>query len=96
VQAKAGRFAVGQAAVFARVIATTAERIATNADSYELRATRLVEKTRDAFRDVTELAESRIGRARTLVRDVYSLCSGRTVVTSKEETTIDGKKILLG
>jgi hypothetical protein len=95
-QAKAGRFAVGQVAVFARAIATTAERIATRADSHELTATRLVEKTRDALRDVSDLAESKIGRARTLVRDVYSLYSGRTVITSKEETTIDGDKILLG
>jgi hypothetical protein len=95
-QAKAGRFAVGQVAVFARAIATTAERIATRAETHELTATCLVEKTRDALRDVSDLAETRIGRARTLVRDVYSLCSGRTVITSKEETTIDGDKILLG
>jgi hypothetical protein len=96
VQAKAARVAVGQVAFFARSIATTAEKIATRADRYEVEATRLIEKARDTFRDVTELAEERIGRARTLVKDVYSLSAGRTVVTSKEETTIDGKKILLG
>lgn len=95
-QSKTARFVVGQASVFARVIATTAERVATSADRYELTATRLVEKTRDTFRDVADLAQSRIGRARTIVSDVYSLSSGRSVMVSKEETRIDGSKVLLG
>jgi hypothetical protein len=96
VRAKAARVAAKQVEVLARGVATTAERIATSAERYELTATRLVEKTRDAFRDVVELSQSRVGRARTIVRDLYSLTSRRSVMVSKEETSIDGEKVLLG
>jgi hypothetical protein len=95
-RAKAARVAARQVEVLAREVATTAERIATSAERYELTATRLVEKTRDAFRDVVELSQSRVGRARTIVRDLYSLTSRRSVMVSKEETSIDGEKVLLG
>jgi hypothetical protein len=96
VRAKAARVAARQVEVLARGVATTAERIATSAERYELTATRLVEKTRDTFRDVVELSQSRVGRARTIVRDLYSLTSRRSVMVSKEETSIDGEKVLLG
>lgn len=95
-RAKAARVAARQVEILAREVATTAERIATSAERYELTATRLVEKTRDAFRDVVELSQSRVGRARMIVRDLYSLTSKRSVMVSKEETSIDGEKVLLG
>ncbi|HEY4122788.1 MAG TPA: DUF3540 domain-containing protein [Byssovorax sp.] len=86
----------GVVATAARAIATTATTIAVRADKYELVATRLVEKTKDAFRDVTDLAQTRVGRARTLVSTIFSLRARRTVVASDEDTSIDGRKILLG
>src|SRR5688572_8161117 len=48
-------------------VAIESRSIALSATKYELVATRLVEKTRDAFRDVADLAQTRVGRARTLV-----------------------------
>jgi len=96
VVARSSRFVAGQATVIARVIATTAERVATNAGEVELQANRVVERARDVFRDVADLAQTRVGRARTIVRDVYALYSRRTVMVSDEETSVDGTKILLG
>jgi hypothetical protein len=88
--------AVGDAAVVARRIATTASAIVQKVERYELLATRLVEKTRDAFRDATDLAQTRVGRARTIVKDAYALYTKRTSLTSTEDTSIDGNKVLLG
>ncbi len=96
VNAKKGRVAVGEAEVLARQIVTSAERIATKVTRYELEAERLVEKAKDAFRDVTGLAQTRIGRAKTVVREVFSLRSKRSVLKSEQETKIDGSKVLLG
>jgi hypothetical protein len=96
VEARVSHAIVGQATLLARQVVTTAERLAHSVDRYELTATRLVETARDAFRDVADLAESRIGRARTLVKGVYSLHARRSVMVSKEETKVDGKKVLLG
>lgn len=96
VAARASRLATVEATVVARSITTTAAVLAQSVGRYELTATKIVEKARDVFRDASGLVETRVGRARTLVEGVYSLCTGRSVLTSKEETSIDGKKILLG
>jgi hypothetical protein len=96
VQARSSRLVTGVATILARTIATTAEEMAIHVSRHELTATRLVEKTRDAFRDVADLAQSRVGRMRTLVKDVCSVDARRNVMISREDTTIDGKKILLG
>ena len=86
----------GRATVVANHIATTAKRLATNVERYELTAERLVERSRNAFREVADLLQMRLGRARTLVKNTYAVHSRRTVMVSKKETSIDGKKILLG
>lgn len=96
VEASSGRLVAGKVAVVASQIATTATRVAHNVERWELTASRIFEHSRDVFRDVADLAETRIGRARTLVKGVFSLSSRRTVMSSKDETKVDGKKVLLG
>ena len=96
VESKSARAVVGQVALIARSVATTANVLAQSVDRYELTADRIVERSRDVFRDVADLCQSRVGRARTLVSDVYSVFSRRAVMVSEDETSIDGKKILLG
>ncbi len=80
----------------ARSITTTAERLATRVDHYELEAHQLVERAHTAYRDVADLLQTRLGRVRAIVRDVYALRSRRTVMVSEEDTSIDGERILLG
>ncbi len=96
VEATQTRLISARVALIAGHIATTAEEIAQNVGRYELTATRLIERTQCSFRDVKDLAQSRIGRVRTVVSDVYAVYSRRSVLVSKEETTIDGSKVLLG
>jgi hypothetical protein len=96
VEARESRLVAGTVTTVARAVATTAETIAVSAEKYELAATRLFEKSKDAFREVTDLAQTRVGRARTVVASLFTLQSRRTVIASKEDTSIDGRKILLG
>ncbi len=96
VEAKSSHATVDEVTTVARAIATRAATIAVSAERYELSATKLVEKARDAFRDVTDLAQSRIGRVRTLVAGAYSQKARRTVIASTDDTSIDGRKIHLG
>ena len=96
VETRSSRLVTGQATILARSIATTAEQLATSVSRYELTATKLVEKTRDAFRDVADLLQIRARRSRTIIADTSTSHARRTVLVSSEETTIDGKKILLG
>ena len=86
----------GEVDVVARAIVTSAEQIVETATRVERTAHRLIERARDAFRDVAELSQTRVGRVRTIVRDTYSLTANRTTLNSKEDTSIDGKRILLG
>lgn len=86
----------GNVEIVARTIVTSAEQIVETASRVERTAHRLIERARDAFRDVTELSQVRVGRLRTIVRDTYSLTANRTTLNSKEDTSIDGKRILLG
>lgn len=82
--------------VTAQQLETRAEKHAVRAEELEITASRIVEKARDVFRDAADLAQTRVGRARTVVREAWSLCTRRTVMESKEDTSIDGKKVLLG
>lgn len=62
----------------------------------EVRAARLVERVFEAYREVDELLQTRAGRVRTLVRGALDLLSGSTNIVSEEDTSIDGKRVLLG
>jgi len=96
VEAREGRLTAGLATVLARRITTSAEAVTVRCVRHELEATKLVERTREAFRDTEDLAQTRVGRSRTVVKDVYSLFSRRAVMVSREETSVDGRKILIG
>jgi hypothetical protein len=96
VDAKQTRVAAGRATLIARSISTSAERVAQRVERYELTADTIVEKTRDALREASGLAQSRLGRAKIFVTQTFSLNSRRTTLVSSDETTIDGQRILLG
>jgi hypothetical protein len=91
-----GRVEADSAELFSRHVATVAHRVVTRAEIVEVEAQRLVEKAKDAFSDVTGLVQQRVGRMRTLVNEVLTIRSRRTVMNSTEDTSIDGERILLG
>lgn len=89
--------------VTASVVTALARRIATRVDSatlearaYEVAVTSLVTKARDTLTEVAESIETRAGAMRSLVKGLFALHSERTALVSKEDTSVDGKKILLG
>jgi hypothetical protein len=94
--ARKARLRSADASIVARTLVTTAETIATRCERFELEAVRIVHRAKEMFRDVEDLAQDRLGRARTVVRDVWTMATRRTVMTSNEDTAIDGKKILIG
>ncbi len=96
VRARVGRVAVGVGTVLARSLETTASQLVQRAEQVEVEASRIVERSRDTYREVRDLARQEIGRLSTMVRDVYNLDARRTVMTSTEDTEIDGKRVLLG
>lgn len=96
VKTAAARLVTEQASVLAHRISSTATTICHTAERIELAADQLVERARDAFRTVTDLSQTRAGRVRTIVQDLYALYTKRTNLQSTEETSVDGSKVLLG
>lgn len=96
VKTTVAKLVAAETAVLSRKIHTTAEALTQEVERFELTATRIVERAKDTFRDTAELLQERAGRARFLVRDLFSLDSRRTAMQSEDETSIDGKKVLLG
>jgi len=64
--------------------------------AWELSAERIVERAADAYHEVSGLLRTRAGRMRTLVRGAVQLFGRRTDIASEEDTSIDGKRVLLG
>jgi hypothetical protein len=96
VKATVARAVAEQASVIANRIVTTAATLSQAVERFELSATQIVERARDTFRETADLAQTRAGRVRTIVDDLYAVYSRRTAMQSKDETSIDGSKVLLG
>lgn len=66
------------------------------AGRWELIADRAVETVKDAYRTCEGLMQVRAGRMRQLLEGAFEVVAHRASVRSEEETTIDGKRVLLG
>jgi len=96
VKAEETRVVTGQVSLKAERIVTTARALVQNVERLEVSAARLFEKTRETYREAADLLQTRAGRVRAIVEDACSVQARRTTIVSKEETSIDGKKVLLG
>ena len=96
VEAEHANGALGVVTLLARHIATRVDSATLEARAYEVSVTSLVTKARDTLTEVAESIETRAGAMRSLVKGLFALHSERTALVSKEDTSVDGKKILLG
>lgn len=87
---------VETASLTARAITTTAVELTQTVERLELRATRILERARDVFRDASGLVQQRAGSLRALVEGTYTVNSRETTMLSEKETSIDGSRIHLG
>lgn len=66
------------------------------AGAIELRASRVLERVVDVFREIEGTLHSKVGGVRTLVRGTFDLFARETRIASEEDTAIDGKHVFLG
>lgn len=86
----------GEASVRAKASRLDAETHTVQAGRLEVAAQRLFEAAGEAYREVEGLLQQRAGRTRTLVKETFRVLAGRTDIASREDTVIDGKRVLLG
>lgn len=96
VEADLANAALGVVTLLARRIATRADSATLEARAYEVAVSSVVTKARDVLTEVADSIETRAGAMRSLVRGLFALHTERTALVSKEDTSVDGKKILLG
>lgn len=77
-------------------ISLEAPLVRTSAGRAELEARTIVESSELAYRHASTLSTLTAGRARTCVSGENELSAERTSIVSTEDTTIDGKRVLLG
>ncbi len=64
--------------------------------SWRLQAQRIVERSTDVYRRVERVYETRAETIRSVARNTLSLLANRATLRSREETRVDGKRVLLG
>ncbi len=89
------RSGIGLAVEAARLLAEVAS-LRLVAGRVETLAKTVVEKTRNLYRAVEELLETRAGRVRSLVDGTYHLKARDAVVRAERDVDVDGEKIRLG
>lgn len=63
---------------------------------WRLRASRIFEHSTDVYRRVERVYETRAESIRSVARGALSLLAEKATLRSKDETRIDGKRVLLG
>lgn len=98
IDAKTPRAELGatEARVVARSLTTVAESVRQVAEVVEVQATRVVERAKNAYREVEELAQTRAGRVRVVARAAMHLMSARAVIKAEQDVKVKGEKIHLG
>lgn len=98
IDARAARaeLGAGEARLVARSLTTVAESARHVAGVVEVEATRVVERVKNAYREVEELAQTRAGRVRVVARAAMHLMSGRAVIRAEQDVKVKGEKIHLG
>lgn len=86
----------GRISLDSETLEITAKTARVKVGTWNFDAERILERTFDAFRTVEGIAETHARRMRTIVERTLEFCSNRTTVSSKEDTRIDGKRVLLG
>ena len=90
------RMVAGRVDVVSREVRVSANTVSTTARKIETTTERAVLRAKEVVQEVAELLETRAGRLRTLVRGALSVRSRVTTMKSEGDTSIDGKRVLLG
>jgi len=87
---------IEKASITGSTLCSKWDEVKTAAKSIETSADRWIQKLIRSYRFVEEFEESKIGRLRYLVKELCSIRSKKTAITSEETVKIDGSKIMLG
>lgn len=79
----------------ARQLVATVDRVREVVGVLELRAERVVERAKNVYRDVEELAQTRAGRLKLIAERTVHVLGQRALVRAREDVKIKGEKVHL-
>lgn len=83
------------ASLTARVSDTVVDLLRTRAGVVDTQARRVLERAREVFRDVEELAQTRAGRVRMVAESTFRVLGDRAFFKSRRDMKLKGKRIYL-
>lgn len=97
-EVEAGRTRLRSAALelVSEVMEVSSSSVVVGAGRLQVSAERVFEKARDIYREVEGVIDTKAGRLRSVVRGAWQAKSGSTSIVSKEDTFLDGRRVLLG
>lgn len=84
-----------EASVVAKTLTTAAETARHVAGVLEVEAGRIVERAKNAYREIEELSQTRAGRMRLVAKATFHLLGERALLKAEKEMKLDGEKIYL-
>lgn len=81
--------------VTARVSDTVADLLRTRAGVVDTQARRVLERAREVFRDVEQLAQTRAGRVRMVAESTFRVLGDRATFKARRDMKLKGKRIYL-
>ena len=90
------RFSIQQAFFAAGRVDSAVKAVRHTADVVESRVGRIVERMRDAFREVEGVQQIRGGRIRMVARDAYTVMANHVTLKAEDDMEIMAEKIELG
>lgn len=86
---------VNEANLVANTLRTVAGRVKHQAQAIEIRAERLVERTKESWRETEGLSQTRAGRIRMVAEQAFHAIGERAVLKARQDVKIKGEKIYL-
>jgi hypothetical protein len=87
---------VGEARLSARSLTTAVESALHVVETLEVRAGRVIERARETYREVEDLAQTHAGRLRLVAAGALDLLGRRTQIKAELDLKLKGDKIYLG
>jgi hypothetical protein len=92
---RAGAEVEGEASLKAEAVEVAAKAVRTVAEQITVNADQLVERLRESYRDVAELAQTRAGRLRFVAEETFRVLAERTLLKARNDVKLKGKTIYL-
>jgi hypothetical protein len=77
-------------------IVLRAPEVVCQSGKLEVNAERIVERSKETYRETEGLLQTRAGRARQIVEEGYQVLAKRVQIAAEEDAALDGKRVLLG